>query len=58
MRIRCLAPILSLLVILTSAVVRAEQQWLTLPPTPSLPKAEQSGYAPINGIKILVRHIR
>ena len=31
---------------------RAEQQWLTLPPTPSLPQAAQSGYAPVNGIKI------
>ena len=30
----------------------AEQQWLTLPPTPSLPQAAQSGYAPVNGIKI------
>ena len=30
----------------------AEPQWLTLPPTPSLPKAAESGYAPINGIKI------
>ena len=27
-------------------------QWLTLPPTPSLPQAAQSGYAPINGIRI------
>ena len=31
---------------------RAEPQWLTLPPTPSLPQAAKSGYAPINGIKI------
>lgn len=31
---------------------RAEPQWLTLPPTPTLPKAEESGYAPVNGIKI------
>jgi pimeloyl-ACP methyl ester carboxylesterase len=52
MRTRCLAPILSLLMILTSAAVRADQQWLMLPPTPSLPKAGQSGYAPSNGIKI------
>jgi pimeloyl-ACP methyl ester carboxylesterase len=27
-------------------------RWLTLPPTPTLPKAEQSGYAPVNGIKL------
>jgi pimeloyl-ACP methyl ester carboxylesterase len=32
--------------------VRAEPQWLTLPPTPSLPQATKSGYAPVNGIKI------
>jgi pimeloyl-ACP methyl ester carboxylesterase len=31
---------------------RAEPQWLTLPPTPSLPPAAKSGYAPVNGIKI------
>lgn len=27
-------------------------QWLTLPPTPTLPKAEATGYAPVDGIKI------
>jgi pimeloyl-ACP methyl ester carboxylesterase len=31
---------------------RAEPQWLTLPPTPTLPHAIRSGYAPVNGIKI------
>ena len=41
---------IALLVFASSA--RAEQQWLTLPPTPSLPQAAQSGYAPVNGIKI------
>ncbi len=30
----------------------AEPQWLTLPPTPTLPPALQSGLAPVNGIKI------
>jgi pimeloyl-ACP methyl ester carboxylesterase len=35
-----------------SSVARAEPQWLTLPPTPSLPQATQSGLAPVNGIKI------
>jgi pimeloyl-ACP methyl ester carboxylesterase len=30
----------------------AEPRWLTLPPTPTLPAAEQSGTAPVNGIKI------
>jgi pimeloyl-ACP methyl ester carboxylesterase len=30
----------------------AAPQWLTLPPTPTLPKALHSGLAPVNGIKI------
>jgi pimeloyl-ACP methyl ester carboxylesterase len=30
----------------------AEPQWLTLPPTPSLPTPEASGHAPVNGIRI------
>jgi pimeloyl-ACP methyl ester carboxylesterase len=30
----------------------ATPQWETLPPTPTLPEAETSGYAPVNGIKI------
>ena len=35
------------------SVARADEpQWMTLPPTPSLPQAVQSGYAPVNGIKI------
>jgi pimeloyl-ACP methyl ester carboxylesterase len=41
-----------LLLSLLAGVVRAEPQWLTLPPTPVLPKAEESGLAPVNGIKI------
>ncbi len=40
----------ALFVTLTAA--RAEPQWLTLPPTPTLPQAAKSGYAPVNGIKI------
>jgi pimeloyl-ACP methyl ester carboxylesterase len=32
--------------------VVAEPQWLTLPPTPSLPEAARSGTAPINGVRI------
>jgi pimeloyl-ACP methyl ester carboxylesterase len=35
-----------------AASARAEPQWMTLPPTPTLPGAGQSGYAPVNGIKI------
>lgn len=35
-----------------SASAIAEPLWMTLPATPELPKAQRSGYAPINGIKI------
>jgi pimeloyl-ACP methyl ester carboxylesterase len=34
------------------APASAAPQWLTLPPTPTLPKALHSGLAPVNGIKI------
>jgi pimeloyl-ACP methyl ester carboxylesterase len=45
--------LLLLLVLLLPALARAEPpEWLTLPATPTLPKAAQSGYAPVNGIKI------
>ncbi len=37
---------------LTAAPAFADPQWLTLPPTPTLPQAAQSGYAPVNGIRI------
>ena len=43
---------LVLVVSLLWGTARAEPQWLTLPPTPALPKAEESGFAPVNGIKI------
>jgi hypothetical protein len=49
---RRLALVCGLVAALTGAAAGVEPQWLTLPPTPSLPKAEQSGYASINGIKI------
>src|SRR5215469_8154894 len=35
-----------------SRQARAEDPWMVLPPTPSLPQATESGYAPVNGIKI------
>ncbi len=41
-----------LLLFAFTAAARAEPQWLTLPPTPSLPTAVKSGLAPVNGIKI------
>jgi pimeloyl-ACP methyl ester carboxylesterase len=28
------------------------QQWMTLPPTPTLPKPDRSGTAPVNGIRV------
>ena len=43
---------LVLVVSLLWGTARAEPQWLTLPPTPTLPKAEESGFAPVNGIRI------
>jgi pimeloyl-ACP methyl ester carboxylesterase len=35
-----------------AATAHAEPQWMTLPPTPTLPQAAQSGYGPVNGIRI------
>jgi pimeloyl-ACP methyl ester carboxylesterase len=35
-----------------AATAHAEPQWMTLPPTPTLPQTAQSGYAPVNGIRI------
>jgi pimeloyl-ACP methyl ester carboxylesterase len=48
---RCFA-FFCFLMLAASVAARAEPQWLTLPPTPSLPKAAQSGYAPVNGVRI------
>lgn len=49
-RLASLFCVLTVLSIVTSA--SAEPEWLTLPPTPMLPKAERSGYAPVNRIQI------
>jgi pimeloyl-ACP methyl ester carboxylesterase len=51
MSLRRFIPLLVLALLGSPAAVHAEQ-WLTLPPTPTLPKAAQSGYAPVNGIRI------
>jgi pimeloyl-ACP methyl ester carboxylesterase len=48
--LRCL--ILVLFLFSGPATLAAEPQWMTLPPTPTLPQATQSGLAPVNGIKI------
>ncbi|RZM97985.1 alpha/beta hydrolase [Bradyrhizobium genosp. SA-3] len=42
----------ALLVMVSIGAAHAAPQWLSLPPTPTLPKAAQSGLAPINGVKI------
>ena len=39
-------------IVLVARSASAEQQWLTLPPTPSLPNAAESGYAPVNSVRI------
>jgi len=45
--------ILFLVMFVASVAAYAETpQWLSLPPTPTLPEAVESGYAPVNGIKI------
>jgi pimeloyl-ACP methyl ester carboxylesterase len=47
------ATILCLTVFLAAAgIAEATPRWLTLPPTPVLPKPATSGYAPVDGIKI------
>jgi len=42
----------AVMLIASGAAAHAAPQWLTLPPTPTLPSAAQSGLAPVNGIKI------
>src|SRR6185312_17454781 len=44
--------ILMLAMLMATAANAAPPQWMTLPPTPTLPKADTSGYAPVNGIRI------
>ena len=46
------AMVFALLVTLGTSAAIAQPRWMTLPPTPTLPQAEQSGLAPVNGIKI------
>src|SRR5690242_19406959 len=41
-----------LLILAICNPAQAVPLWLTLPPTPSLPAAEQSGYANVNGIRV------
>ena len=41
-----------LIVTISINAAHAAPRWLNLPPTPTLPKAAQSGFAPVNGIKV------
>jgi pimeloyl-ACP methyl ester carboxylesterase len=43
---------LAAIVLFVSGAAHAAPQWLMLPPTPTLPKPTQSGFAPVNGIRI------
>jgi pimeloyl-ACP methyl ester carboxylesterase len=43
---------LLLLLFVATCPAQAAPRWLTLPPTPLLPKADESGYAPVNGIRV------
>jgi len=38
--------------IASSASAQSVPRWMTLPPTPTLPPAEKSGHAPVNGVSI------
>ena len=50
---RRFAGLLAILVLIAATrTALAEDPWMVLPPTPSLPKSEKSGLAPVNGIKI------
>jgi pimeloyl-ACP methyl ester carboxylesterase len=42
----------ALLLAISINAAHAAPQWLNLPPTPTLPKAAQSGFAPVNGIRL------
>jgi pimeloyl-ACP methyl ester carboxylesterase len=48
---RILAAILSLIAFFASGA-RAAEVWETLPPTPAMPVAVETGYAPVNGIEM------
>ncbi len=42
----------AVLLIASTAFATAEERWLTLPEPAPMPKAEESGYAPVNGIQM------
>ena len=49
---RLLSALCFLVVMAVASLAGAEPQWLSLPPTPTLPAAARSGYAQVNGIEI------
>jgi len=49
---RAVAFLFALSLLVGSAAGAAEEPWQTLPPTPSLPKSVNSGFAPVNDIRI------
>ena len=49
---RRFASVIAFLLLSFAATARAEPQWLTLPPTPTLPDGGKTGLAPVNGVKI------
>ena len=48
----CFFPVVLLAFLGIAETARAAPPWQSLPPTPTLPKPEDSGTAPVNGIKI------
>jgi pimeloyl-ACP methyl ester carboxylesterase len=48
---RCLS-VLGVIASLAAVPAMAAPQWMTLPPTPSLPASVRSGTAPVNGVRI------
>ena len=47
-----LAAVLLCLLTALSAADAVDPLWMTLPPTPALPQPQESGLAPVNGVKI------
>jgi pimeloyl-ACP methyl ester carboxylesterase len=50
--LRRFAVVFGLFLFIFARAAGAEPQWLTLPPTPSLPTPVETGYGPVNGIRI------
>ena len=44
--------VVAFLVMVSLGAAHAAPRWMNLPPTPTLPRAAQSGFAPVNGIRV------